>query len=431
MPWTSATVRPCPGGKILLRDGNRRRVLALLQEHGALTRADIARRSGLSRATVSGLVAQLLREGFIREIGSAGDERSGKVGRPGTLLTLDPMSGAAVGIDVDHDCLRVVVADRSHTVLAEAERPLAMDHDADTAMALAADLMHVVVRQAGLDPAQILGVGMALAGPLDRATGRPNPSSISPSWVGIDAASEMRQHIGHVVHLDNDANLGALAELMWGAGRGVTEAAYVKVDTGVGAALIIDGQIYRGAIGTAGEIGHTTVAEDGPVCRCGNRGCLERSVGAPALLESLRGSHGDLTVADLLRLADAGDAGCRRVIGDAGRLIGVQVANLCNLLNPQRVIIGGSLSAAGSVLLDPIRASLERCALPMAAATAEVVAGELGNRATVLGAVSLVFRQVDPFEFRPPRRGPFAVARIGSGAEASPPDEARRRVRTV
>jgi len=383
----------------------------LLQNHGALTRAELVRRSGISRATVSGVVAALLEEGFIHEVPPPSGGRDGRVGRPSALLTLDPSSGAAVGIDVDHDCLRVVVADLSHTVLAEAERPLDIDHDADTAMALAADLMHLVVAEAALEPSQILGVGMALAGPLDRATGRPNPSSISPSWVGVDAAQEMRRHVGHIVHIDNDANLGALAESMWGAGRGASDAAYVKVDTGVGAALILGGQIYRGAVGTAGEIGHSTIAEDGPVCRCGNRGCLERFVGTPALLESLRGSHGDLSVHDLLRLAAAGDSGCRRVIGDAGRLIGVQIANLCNLLNPRRVIIGGSLSAAGDILLDPIRASLDRCALPMAAATAEVVVGELGDRATVLGALSLVFRQVDPFELKS-RRGPVPVARI-------------------
>jgi predicted NBD/HSP70 family sugar kinase len=417
-------------GGSLVRDRNRRRVLALLQDHGALTRADLVRRSGISRATVSGVVAMLVEEGFVREIEPPSGARSGKVGRPSALLTLDPASGAAVGVDVDHDCLRVVVADLSHTVLAEAERPLDIDHDAHTAMGLATDLMHLVVAEAGLDPAQILGVGMGLSGPLDRATGRANPSSISPSWVGVDAAREMRRYVGYPVHVDNDANLGALAESMWGAGRGASEAAYVKVDTGVGAALIIGGQIYRGAVGTAGEIGHSTIAENGPVCRCGNRGCLERFVGAPALLESLRGSHGDLSVSDLLRLADAGDAGCRRVIGDAGRLIGVQVANLCNLLNPQRVIIGGSLSAAGDILLDPIRASLERCALPMAAATADVVAGELGNRATVLGALSLVFRQVDPFELRP-RQGPVRLARIRPQMQDERAPETLHRSRSV
>jgi predicted NBD/HSP70 family sugar kinase len=405
------------GGKNLLRDNHRKRVLTLLQDHGALTRSDLVRRSGISRATISSVVAALVDEGYLREIDPPNVDRQGRAGRPSSLLTLDPSGGAAVGIDVDHDCLRVVVADLSHTVLAEADRPLELDHDAETAMALAADLAHLVVNQAGIRPDQVVGVGMALAGPLERATGRPNPSSISPSWVGIDAASAMERHIGYPVHIDNDANLGALAESMWGAGRGVSEAAYVKVDTGVGAALILGGQIYRGAVGTAGEIGHSTVAEDGPVCRCGNRGCLERFVGAPALLESLRGSHGDLAMHDMLRLAEAGDTGCRRVIQDAGRLIGVQLANLCNLLNPHRVIIGGALSAAGDLLLDPIRASLERCALPMAAATAEVVPGELGERATVLGALSLVFRKVDPFELRP-----RAVS--GTRADAKPATKA-------
>jgi predicted NBD/HSP70 family sugar kinase len=376
-------------------------------------------------------VANLLEEGFIREREPSVEGTRGKVGRPGAVLTLDPAAGAAVGIDIDHDCLRVVVADLSHTVLAEAERPLEMDHDSDVAMSLAAQLMREVIGRAGLDPAQILGVGMALSGPLDMATGKANPSSISPSWVGIDAAREMEKRVGHAVHLDNDANLGALAELMWGAGRGVTEAAYVKIDTGIGASLILGGQIYRGAVGTAGEIGHSTIAEDGPVCRCGNRGCLERFVGAPALLESLRGSHGDLSINDLLRLADAGDAGCRRVIGDAGRLIGVQVANLCNLLNPQRVIIGGSLSAAGDVLLDPMRASLERCALPMAAATADVVAGELGGRATVLGALGLVLRRVDPVELRPARRKSPGVARIRPDVEPVASGAQRRRSGSV
>jgi predicted NBD/HSP70 family sugar kinase len=251
------------------------------------------------------------------------------------------------------------------------------------------------------------------------------PSSISPSWVGIDAAREMGKRVGRVVHVDNDANLGALAELMWGAARGVSEAAYIKVDTGIGASLILGGQIYGGAIGTAGEIGHTTIAEGGPVCRCGNRGCLERYVGTEALLDALRGSRGDLTIDDLLRLAADGDVGCRRVIGDAGRLLGIQLANLCNLFNPERLIIGGSLGAAGDVLLDPIRESLDRWALPAAAAAVEVVPGELGIRATVLGAIRLVLRRVDPIDIRPASRRRSTVARIRPDATAGSGSEAR------
>ncbi len=396
------------------RDRNRRRVLGSLQEQGGSTRADLARATGISRATVSTIVSELLDEGLIRE--TEATDGAGKVGRPGAILTLDPASGAAVGIDVDHDCLRVMLADRTYSVLAEAERPLEIDHDAHAVMSLAAEMVRVSIDDASIDAATVLGVGVGLAGPVDLVTGKANPSSISPSWVGLDVASEMTSRLGYPVLIDNDANLGALAELMFGAARGASEAAYVWADTGVGAALIVHGQPYRGALGTAGEIGHSTIDEDGPVCRCGNRGCLERFVGTPALLSSLRGSHGDLTINEVLHLAASGDVGCRRVIADAGRLLGVQIGNLCNLLNPQRVIIGGSLSAAGDLLLEPIRSSLARSALPAAAATADVVVGELGHRATVLGASALVFRQADPPEPGSVSAPPSSMSRIRAPA---------------
>nr|MDT0666121.1 ROK family protein [Micromonospora sp. DSM 115978] len=156
--------------------------------------------------------------------------------------------------------------------------------------------------------------------------------------------------------VDNDANLGALAELTWGAGRGASGVAYIKAATGVGAGMVVDGRIHRGHTGTAGEIGHTTVDEHGPVCRCGNRGCLETFVGTRILLDMLRASHGpDLSVLGMLALARDGDAGCQRVVADAGRAIGVAVANLCNLVNPELVVVGGDLAAAGDLLLDPLR----------------------------------------------------------------------------
>jgi predicted NBD/HSP70 family sugar kinase len=309
-------------------------------------------------------------------------------------------------------------------VVAEAEHPLEMDHEARAVMSLAATLVRNAIADADFERDRVLGAGIALAGPVDQVTGRAKPSSISPSWVRIDVASEMTTLLGYPVYVDNDANLGALAELMFGAARGENDAVYVWVDTGIGAALIINAQPYRGAIGTAGEIGHSTIDENGPVCRCGNRGCLERFVGAPALLAHLHGMHGDLSVDDLLQLALAGDVGCRRVIADAGRLLGIQIGNLCNLLNPRRVIIGGSLSAAGDLLLDPIRSSLARSALPAAVATAEVVAGQLGNRATALGACALVFREADSLEIGSAPARP-SLARIRP-AELGAPHESRR-----
>jgi predicted NBD/HSP70 family sugar kinase len=233
----------------------------------------------MSRATVSTIVSELIGDGLIHE--TQVTTAPGRVGRRGAMLTLDPASGATIGIDFDHECLRVMIVDRSFTVVAEAEHPLEMDHEADAVMSLAASSVRSAIAEAGIEGDRVLGVGIALAGPVDQVTRRAKPSSISPSWVEIDVASEMTALLGYPVHIDNDANLGALAELMFGAARGANDAVYVWDDTGIGAALIIDGQPYRGAVGTAGEIGHSTIDENGPVCRCGNRGCLERFVGRP------------------------------------------------------------------------------------------------------------------------------------------------------
>jgi predicted NBD/HSP70 family sugar kinase len=191
------------------------------------------------------------------------------------------------------------------------------------------------------------------------------------------------------VSVDNDANLGALAELTHGAGRGVRDLVYLKVSSGIGAGLILNGRLYRGAGGMAGELGHMLVEPEGAVCRCGNRGCLETAASTGALLELLRRSHGVLTVAEMLRLAHAGDLGCRRVIADAGRVVGSAAAFVFNLLNPQRLVVGGDLAEAGDLLLDGVRSSLRLAALPAAAERAAVVPGVLGERAQVLGALAL------------------------------------------
>jgi predicted NBD/HSP70 family sugar kinase len=209
----------------------------------------------------------------------------------------------------------------------------------------------------------------------------------------VDAASELQRRIGFPVHLDNDANLGALAEVTLGAGRSVRSAAYIQMSSGIGAGLIVDGRPYHGHRGTAGEIGHVLVDEHGLICRCGNRGCLETLASGPAMVSLLRPSHGELSVERMIEMARDGDPGGRRVIADAGRAVGQVVAGLCNLFNPEMVVVGGDLSAAGELLLDPLRASIDRYALPAATEKLEVVAGELGERANLLGALALAIAQ--------------------------------------
>ena len=373
------------------RQASCERVMGVLRELGPSSRAEIMERTGLSRATVSSVVAELQAAGLVRDDERADGTRSGQGRTPG-LVRLDAAAGAALGIDFGKQHLRVAVADLGHQILAERKVEMARDHRAEEGIDTAVALVDEVLAEAEVSRDAIVGAGMGLPGPVDEATGELGSTTILPGWRGVHGAAAMAERLDLPVRVDNDANLGALSEWTWGAASGERDVAYLKISTGIGAGLILGGRPFRGTDGIAGEIGHTIVDANGPVCRCGNRGCLETYVGAPALLEVLRPAHGELTVRELLARCEAGDSGCRRVIADAGRTIGAALGTLCNLVNPGCVVVGGDLAAAGDILLDALRDGLQRSAIPRAAAP-RVVAGVLGERAEVLGAVALVLRE--------------------------------------
>jgi predicted NBD/HSP70 family sugar kinase/biotin operon repressor len=379
-----------------LRERNRLRVIDVLRARGAVSRADIARQTGLSRSTVSSLVADLQAAGLVVERADDGASAPGpQGGRPPVLVALDSSAGAIAGLDFGHDHVRVAVADLSYTVLAESVVELEVDTAAAEALDVAARLVSELLAEAGVPDDRVLVAGMGLPGPIDRESGLVHSQPILPSWVGLDPAAEMERRLGLPVHLDNDANVGALGESTFGAGRGAQVMAYLRLSAGIGAGLIIHGRPFRGARGIAGEIGHVLVDPQGPICRCGNRGCLETFVAGPALCELMRRSHGPLTTPQLLALARDGDAGCQRAIADAGRVVGRAVADLCNYVNPDLVVVGGDLSAAGDLVLEPMREAVSRFAIPAAAEDVEIVAGTLGNRAELLGALALAGHEAD------------------------------------
>jgi predicted NBD/HSP70 family sugar kinase len=283
-------------------------------------------------------------------------------------------------------------------VLAETWGEIDVDHSAEHGLDTASDFVTQVLGEAGVDRGRVIGIGMGLPAPIDRATGTVQSSSILPGWVGVDAAAEASSRLGIPVEVENDANLGALAELVWGAGQGRSEVAYIKLATGIGAGFISAGRLHHGVGGTAGEIGHTVQVEGGPVCRCGNRGCLETLASTRAITDLLSSSRQEqISTRRLLELSAGGDTAAQRLIGDAGRAVGVAVANLCNLLNPECVIVGGDLGAAGDVLLEPLRLAVRRNALPSTVEQLEIVPGVLGERAEVLGALALVMHESDRF----------------------------------
>jgi len=309
------------------------------------------------------------------------------------VVRLSAPAGAVAGVDVGHGHVRVAIADRLGSVLAEDHALVDVDAHGAEVLDRTAAMVRSLRGQCGLDVTELQAVGMCVPAPLDRRSSRIR-TGIMPGWQGLLPGEELERRLGIPVHADNDANLGALAELHQGSARGRHDVVYLKIASGVGAGIVLGGRLHRGASGIAGEIGHVQVGEDGQVCRCGNRGCVETMVSASRLLDQLRPAYGEpLTIVQVLALDDDGDAGVRRVLSDAGRIIGRAVADLANNLNPELVVVGGTVGRSPS-LVEGLRASIDRYAQPDTAAALEVVPGALEDRSELVGAVALAIARV-------------------------------------
>ena len=370
-----------PGSQSSLREANRTRIVDAVKYHGGLTQVELAGVTGLSPATVSNIVKELSLSGLLHTTPTS------RSGRRALHVTLAHGVGLVVGLQISNTRMRLALADVGHQVIAERSMPLARDHRCDSELERAGVLIADMVDSVDASFADVLALGVGLPAPIDPRTGTIVTPGLLRGWDGIPIRDELSARFDRPVFLDNEANLGALAEFRMGAARGAQQAAYIRVSHGIGAGLIVDGQVFRGSSGKAGEIGHMTIDEHGSICRCGNRGCLETVVGAPALTELFRASHGELKLRDIVLQAEAGDASCRRVIADAGRHIGIAAASLCNLVDPDRIVIGGELAEAGEILLAPLRHALERSTLWTAGGIPNVVPSELGDKSEVMGAV--------------------------------------------
>jgi len=379
-----------PGSQSALREANQRRVIHAVRSAGALTQAEIARTTGLSAATVSNIVREL------RSVGTFLVTPTSSGGRRAQSVSLARATGLIVGVEIGVARLRALLCSHDHEVLAEECIPYDAAPSLERSLRRTEWLVSTLLRQARVDRSSVRGIGVGVPGPVDAATGAMAPPARLAAWQGTPIAAELGDRLDLPVHVDNDVNTAALGELVWGAGRGVSELVYLNLSAGVGAALVLGGDIYTGAAGFAGEIGHLTVDEQGRICRCGNRGCLETVVGGASLVDLLPPARSGVvpSLTTLIEDARAGDLGSRRVVADAGRAVGAAVAMLCNVLNPRRVIIGGELADAGDLLLNPVREALDRQTMPSSAALVEVMPAELGERATALGAVALVERRL-------------------------------------
>lgn len=361
------------------------RLLQILREHGPMTRPEAARITGMSIGGIRPLAAGLIAAGQVTE--QPAPRRSGR-GRPGLLLAPVVPDGLVLGLDFGHTHVAVAAADLSGELLVYDRRAADVDQHATTALSTAATLVRGTLRSTGRSIRDVGLVVAGLPGPVDR-DGRLRSSTIAASWSDLAIADEVAERLklgAAQVHIENDAHLGALGEQRSGAGSGCDDLVYVKASHGLGAGLILAGELYRGASGLTGEIGHAVVDPDGELCRCGSRGCLETVVTVDRVRAQvqyvLSADHAD-------PLAAAGDhPAARRIVMDAGRTLGRALADVCNTLNPQRIVVGGELASAGQPLVDGVAESIQRYAQPAVADT-PVVLSQLGERAQAVGATTL------------------------------------------
>ncbi|MCG5464612.1 ROK family transcriptional regulator [Micromonospora sp. MED01] len=372
---------------------NRSALLTKLFLDGPLTRQDLVRSTGLSQPAVSNVVADMIDEGLVVEAGAA--ESDG--GRPSMLLRMAPRFAFVVGVDVGETRVRVELFDFAMTLLASVEYPLdpaRTEPDLVAGRVLAG--IDAVTGQAGVAPGDVLGVGIGVSGVVEQGT----EAVVHAQALGWDRVP-MERLIGAgtdlPLHIDNGAKTLGQAEMWFGAGRGARHAVFALVGSGVGASVVTNGATYRGASSSAGEWGHTTLVYGGRVCRCGARGCLEAYVGAEAIIDRYRearrgrpvpGEDEESQIAALVAAAET-SATARRVLADTAGYLGAGVANLINLFNPERVVLGGWAAMALGDLLPAVREAAGRQALRQPYEQASIELCRLGVDAVALGAATL------------------------------------------
>lgn len=388
-------------------------ILRLIWRSHRISRAEIARQCELSRSTVSEIIDSILKTGLVDETGlgpSAG-------GRPPIVLEFQDEACGILGVEMGAAHVAVALTDLRGRVLAWEERPHPVRTDPDGTRALIQELCDLCLDQWQWGVRRLVGIGVAVPSPVDPL--RPDHLSevVLPDWRGSSGLDTLRRRYRVPVLVDNDANLGALAERWWGAGRNIEDFAYIKIATGVGSGHVIGGRIYRGATGTAGEVGHLAIDPQGALCICGLRGCLATLVGsqalvarAQALLREFPGSRLAGSALTIERIEDAalsGDPLALQVVHEAAESLGIAVAGMLNLMNPTLVILGGELARVGELLLEPLRERIRGRTLVSSLAACEVRTSDLGPRSVAVGAATLVLEAA----LNDPRLFPAAARR--------------------
>lgn len=378
---------------------NDRAVVAALRRGGRLSRAELASLTGLPKTTVTGVVGRLLRLGVVVEHAADGTGTA-RSGRPAAGLALAAPAGSVAVLSLTHAGIRAAVVGFDGVIHGRRDIAVGRPRRERQVVERGLDLLGDVI--AGLDPGTervgcaVIGVAAPFEQGVGVVAGR-IPDAVVESepelqevlhWLHSDPAPAVATRLGVPAMADNDANLGALGEASFGAGRGIGSFVYLKVVEGLGAGLILDGRLYRGARGLAGELAHIQVRDDGAWCTCGGRGCLGDGLG-PSLVALQPAYQRPVTLADVIRLAGLGEAGTQRILSDAGRRIGRTLADVCMMLSPEAIVVDGMLGAAARPFLVGMREMIDRHTTSTVAETVQLLPGSLGDQAEILGAAAL------------------------------------------
>ncbi len=371
-------------------------ILNLLLWHRTLTRGELSREMNFSRSKVHELVAGLLDRGLLQEVGLSPSTG----GRPPVALALREDLGVLGAVDLGATSLDVALLSPSLRLLAQHAEDLDVRLGPGPVMARVRGLLTRLLEALGLGPERLLAIGMGVPGPVEFKSGLLINPPIMPGWEGFSIRDYLQETFPCPVFVDNDVNVMALGELWWDRRRH-ENFVVIKVGTGIGAGIICRGEIYRGADGAAGDVGHICVDPQGPVCHCGNVGCVEAMAGGPAiarmafeaaergespLLARLLEERGVLTPVEVGQASREGDPVANRIIQRAGQLIGQMLASLVNFFNPSQILVGGGVTRVGPLLLASIRQSVYQRSLPLSTRHLYIGYTQLGERSGVVGA---------------------------------------------
>ena len=405
MAASAGGAKTCPPGLV--------EVLDYVRRHESCTRADLVAATGLSRALVGQRLDALVGYGLVAEHG-VGPSTGGRAPR---RVRFSADAGHLLVADVGATSIDVAVADLAGAVLAHTAEPADVAAGPEVVLGRVEALFDECLCEVDA-PGPLLGIGVGVPGPVEFEAGRPISPPIMPGWDGYDVPRRLARY-GAPVWIDNDVNVMALGELTAGLGRGRESFVFVKIGTGIGAGIVLRGELHRGAQGCAGDIGHVQVPvgdRDDVVCRCGNLNCLEALAGGAALARDAEAAARDgrspfllgaletagaVDAADVTRGAAHGDPACVELLANAGRFVGQVVATIVNVFNPSLIVIGGGVAGAGDGLLATIRQTVYSRSLPLATRNLAVHRSALGDRAGVVGAATMVAGELFARDYLP------------------------------